>query len=69
MLEVGSGTGLNLPWYDSSQVQILLSVDESSEMLSLAKLRADELGILDWVRFQQVEKSRSITGPEVLIYS
>eukprot|EP00803_Ostreobium_quekettii_P007407 evm.model.scf_676.3 EVM.evm.TU.scf_676.3 scf_676:48591-52144(+) len=53
VLEVGAGTGLNLPWYDQRAVVDLVSLDESSEMLGVAGRRAAQLGLSDWVTFQK----------------
>ncbi len=40
VLEVGLGTGLNLPFYDASKVNKVWGLDPSSEMLDRAKERA-----------------------------
>jgi len=40
VLEVGLGTGLNLPFYDASKVSKVWGLDPSSEMMDRAKERA-----------------------------
>ena len=46
VLEVGVGTGLNLPLYDWSRVRTFTALDASSGMLNLARTRAADLGVL-----------------------
>lgn len=45
VLEVGIGTGLNLPFYDLSQVTRITGVDESAAMLDRARTRGVALGL------------------------
>lgn len=45
VLEVGIGTGLNLPYYDAQQVSHICGLDPSPEMHSLARARAAALQI------------------------
>jgi ubiquinone/menaquinone biosynthesis C-methylase UbiE len=44
VLEIGIGTGLNLPFYDASRVQRLIGLDPSEESWRLAGRRAAKLG-------------------------
>lgn len=39
VLEVGIGSGLNIPFYDASKVEMLFGLEPSPEMMSLAKKR------------------------------
>ena len=43
MLEIGIGTGLNLPYYDSAKVQKVIGLDPSEESWELAGERAAHL--------------------------
>ena len=45
VLEVGIGTGLNLPYYDARQVSHICGLDPSPEMHGLAKARAAAIQI------------------------
>ncbi len=45
VLEIGIGTGLNLPHYDSGRVQRLIGLDPSEESWKLAGKRAAELDL------------------------
>lgn len=45
VLEMGIGTGVNLPFYDSHRVLSVTGIDVSSEMLSKASLRSKETNI------------------------
>ncbi len=40
VLELGVGSGLNLPWYDASQVESVVGVDPTEALLVLAEPRA-----------------------------
>jgi len=40
VLEIGIGSGLNLPFYDAAQVSAIVGVDPSAEMQRLARTRA-----------------------------
>lgn len=42
VLEIGFGTGLNLPWYDASRIERVIGIDPAEEMLALARPRADQ---------------------------
>ena len=44
VLEVGIGSGLNLPYYDASRVRRLCAVDPSAELLAMARRSARRLG-------------------------
>lgn len=52
VLEVGAGTGLNLPYYDWERVSTLVTLDQSAGMLALANARAKRLGIARSTRTQ-----------------
>jgi len=41
VLEVGFGTGLNLPFYDPNKIDRVIGLDPAEEMLALAHKRAD----------------------------
>lgn len=43
VLEIGIGSGLNLPYYDSAKVSKLWGLDPSPEMTQMAKRTADSL--------------------------
>lgn len=45
VLEIGIGTGLNLPFYDRDKVQKLVGVDPALEMHALARRRSLRLGL------------------------
>ncbi len=45
VLEVGVGSGLNLPHYDRSRLTKLYALDPSLELQRLARRRADESGV------------------------
>ncbi|MCU0657027.1 MAG: class I SAM-dependent methyltransferase [Polyangiaceae bacterium] len=42
VLEIGVGTGLNLPFYDASKVSELIAIDPSPELLERARARASQ---------------------------
>jgi len=43
VVEVGFGSGLNLPYYDPAKVTRLIGVDPDETMLSLAKRQSDAM--------------------------
>ena len=45
VLEVGIGTGLNLPFYDPAKVQSLVGVDPAEQMHALAQKRSERAGL------------------------
>ena len=45
VLEIGMGTGRNLPFYDRSQITQLVGVDPALQMHSLAQRRSDQAGL------------------------
>lgn len=45
VLEVGIGTGLNLPWYDQANITKLYGLDPAVQMNSKAKARSTEAGL------------------------
>jgi ubiquinone/menaquinone biosynthesis C-methylase UbiE len=45
VLEIGMGTGLNLPFYDFKKIKSLKGLEPSSKMIAMAKTRAQRLGI------------------------
>jgi len=45
VLEIGIGTGHNLPYYEASQVRRLIGLDPSEESWKLAGRRAAQLGV------------------------
>jgi ubiquinone/menaquinone biosynthesis C-methylase UbiE len=45
VLEIGMGTGRNLPFYDRSRITQLVGVDPALQMHSLAQRRSDQAGL------------------------
>jgi ubiquinone/menaquinone biosynthesis C-methylase UbiE len=45
VLEIGMGTGRNLPFYDRSRITHLVGVDPALQMHSLAQRRSDQAGL------------------------
>lgn len=45
VLEIGIGTGLNLPYYDKSKVNELVGIDPAFEMHALARKRSQRAGL------------------------
>lgn len=45
VLEIGIGTGLNLPFYDVEKVSRIIGLDPSEESWKLARHRVDETGL------------------------
>ena len=45
VLEIGIGSGLNLPFYDPARVRRLSAVDPSRELLAMASRKARRLGL------------------------
>jgi ubiquinone/menaquinone biosynthesis C-methylase UbiE len=45
ILEVGIGSGLNLPFYDRGKVSRIVGIDPSAEMLAMARQRVDGLPV------------------------
>ena len=45
VLEIGIGTGLNLPFYDASKVSKIIGLDPSQESWKLAQQRVEETGL------------------------
>lgn len=45
VLEIGIGSGLNLPYYDTSRVRRLCAVDPSAELLAMARKKARRLNM------------------------
>ena len=43
VLEIGIGSGLNLPYYDTSRLRRLCAVDPSAELLAMARKKARRL--------------------------
>lgn len=51
VLEVGAGTGLNLPHYPTERVQRLIGLEPDPHMLRRARARADRLGLdVSWLQ-------------------
>lgn len=45
VLEIGVGSGLNLPYYDKSKISELIGLDPASEMVDIARKRARDFGL------------------------
>lgn len=45
VLEIGIGSGLNLPFYDSKKVSSIVGIDPAAQMQPIARQRADAIGI------------------------
>lgn len=45
VLEVGIGTGLNVPYYDTAKVTKVIAIDPAEQMHGKARRRADEAGL------------------------
>ncbi len=43
VLEIGIGSGLNLPFYDAAKIETVIGLDPAEEMLSMAKRRSGGL--------------------------
>ena len=43
VLEIGIGSGRNLPFYDPSHIDTVIGLDPSAEMLAIARARSSEL--------------------------
>jgi len=43
VLEVGMGSGLNLPFYDASKVDVVFGLEPAREMVALAKPKAEKM--------------------------
>lgn len=45
VLEVGVGTGLNLPFYDKTKIEALVGIDPAGQMHPLAQRRSERAGL------------------------
>lgn len=45
VLEIGIGTGLNLPFYDKSKVKSVVAIDPAQQMHRLARRRSERAGL------------------------
>ena len=43
VLEIGIGSGLNLPFYDAAKIETVIGLDPAEEMLSMARRRSADL--------------------------
>lgn len=62
VLEIGIGSGLNLPYYDASRVRRLCAVDPSAELLAMARSNATRLKIDVELAQQSAERLRFADG-------
>lgn len=53
LLQVGVGTGLNLPLYSRQAVTSLVGIDKSAGMLQQAEARVRDLAAADWMGVRQ----------------
>jgi ubiquinone/menaquinone biosynthesis C-methylase UbiE len=56
VLEIGIGSGLNLPFYDRGRLRSLCAVDPSAELLAMARKKARGLGMEVELEQQSAER-------------
>ncbi|GIS41268.1 MAG: hypothetical protein Ct9H90mP13_11140 [Pseudomonadota bacterium] len=62
VLEVGIGSGLNMPFLNINKINSLIGIDPSEELIQLAEKRIDDSipKILIWL-FQRLKRCNSMT--------
>jgi ubiquinone/menaquinone biosynthesis C-methylase UbiE len=58
VLEIGVGSGLNLPFYDGSQIETLLGIDPSEALLRRARERAESSALRSRITLQRASAER-----------
>ena len=66
VLEIGIGSGLNLPFYDAGKIEHIIGLDPAEEMLRYAKRRSESLPFTVEYLTLEVRKSHWIVKAWIL---